>query len=101
MHNCASPSRPFGETGGKHAIFLVAAIRRETSHWAPVAQPPMNRRKFLLGSASFVAASAICRRALGQGTPPGSAEGSAGASVAGQLSIVLDSPSHLVPENFT
>jgi hypothetical protein len=61
----------------------------------------MNRRTFLLGSASFVAASAICRRALGQGASQGVAANPAGASIEGRLSIELDSPSRLVPENFT
>jgi hypothetical protein len=61
----------------------------------------MNRRNFLLGSAGFLATSVICRKAFGQGAPPGVAVDPANASVAGQLSIALDSPSHLVPENFT
>jgi hypothetical protein len=58
----------------------------------------MNRRNFLLGSAGLLATSVICRRAVGQGAPPGAA---AKPSVAGKLSVALDSPSRLVPENFT
>jgi hypothetical protein len=58
----------------------------------------MNRRNFLLGSAGLVAASVICRRALGQAASSGSVTVP---SVAGTLSIAPDSPSHLVPENFT
>ncbi len=61
----------------------------------------MNRRKFLLGSASLIATSAFCRRAFGRDALPGLAVDSANASVAGRLSIALDSPSRLVPENFT
>jgi hypothetical protein len=57
----------------------------------------MNRRKFLLSSAGFIATSVICRKALGQGA----ARDQAGAPVAGRLSVALDSPSHRVPENFT
>jgi hypothetical protein len=57
----------------------------------------MNRRKFLLGSASLITTSVLCRRAFGQVASPDLAN----TSVAGRLSIALDSPSHLVPENFT
>ena len=53
----------------------------------------MNRRKFLLGSAGFIGSAMICRQGFGQR--------SAAASVPGQLTIALDSPSHLIPANYT
>src|SRR5271154_749530 len=75
-------------------IFLIVATCRAISHWSPFAPPSMNRRNFLLGSAGFLATSVICRRSFGQGAP-------ANPSVAGKLSIAVDSTSRLVPGNFT
>jgi hypothetical protein len=57
----------------------------------------MNRRKFLVGSATFVTTAVICRKGFGQGSKPDSLS----AVASGRLSVELDSPSHLVPENFT
>lgn len=53
----------------------------------------MNRRRFLLGSAGVIGSAVICRQGFGQNSSP--------SSVPGQLVIALDSPSPLIPANYT
>ncbi|MEJ1973280.1 MAG: hypothetical protein WDM96_12705 [Lacunisphaera sp.] len=60
----------------------------------------MNRRKFLVGSASLISSLALHRQGFGQDVS-GFASNPTQAPVPGWLTIALDSPAHFVPANYT